>query len=112
MFPNWYIPPGYLFSYSFLKYDDNDEKKLELIILDKNVPLAIQTIYRKYNLLIFSNHKTLGDKLRWEDNYHNFFPEIQTTYLSQEMAIGFNQKRVSLTYLESKMNLLSKKNEN
>ena len=106
-FPNWYVPPGYLLSYSFVKSSNEDSRGLQMILEDPYVPLVLQTMYRKYNLLIFSNHRTLDDQLRWETHYHNIFPEIQTTYLSQEMEIGFNQREVSLRYIESKMKQLS-----
>ena len=106
-FPNFFVPPNYLLTYILVQFKKLDERVLNEIIIDPNIPIAIQTINGKFNLLMFGNHSTLDDHLQWEENYRTMFPDsfgsAQITYLSPEMTINFNQQIVSLSYIRSKL---------
>jgi len=106
-FPNFFVPPNYLLTYMLVQFRRLDERVLNEIIIDPNIPIAIQTIHEKYNMLIFGNHSSLDDHLRWEENYRTLFPDsfgsAEITYLSPEMTINFNQQIVSLSYIRSRL---------
>jgi hypothetical protein len=61
-------------------------------------------------MLLFGNHSSLDEHLKWEENYRTMFPDsfgsAQITYLSPEMTINFNQQIVSLCYIRSKLGTL------
>jgi hypothetical protein len=84
-----------------------DERVLNEIIIDTNIPIAIQTIHGKFNLLMFGNHNSLNDHLQWEERYRTMFPDsfgsAQITYLSPEMTINSNQQMVSLSHIREKL---------
>ncbi|HUV33894.1 MAG TPA: hypothetical protein VMW22_03115 [Candidatus Desulfaltia sp.] len=106
-FPNFFVPPNYLLTYTLVQFRRLDERILNEIIIDPSIPIAIQTIHEKYNMLIFGNHSSLDDHLRWEENYRTLFPDsfgsAEITYLSPEMTINFNQQIVSLSYIRSRL---------
>jgi hypothetical protein len=106
-FPNFFVPPNYLLTYILLQFKELDERVINELIMDTNVPIAIQTIHGKYNVLLFGNHSSLDEHLRWEERYRTMFPDsfgsAQITYLSPEMTINFNQQTVSLCYIWSKL---------
>lgn len=109
-FPNFFVPPNYLLTYVLVQFKELDERVLNEIIIDTNIPIAIQTIYGKFNMLLFGNHSSLDEHLKWEENYRTIFPDsfgsAQITYLSPEMTINFNQQIVSLCYIRSKLGTL------
>lgn len=106
-FPNFFVPPNYLLTYVLVQFKELDERVLNELIIDTNIPIAIQTIHGKFNMLLFGNHNSLDEHLRWEENYRTMFPDsfgsAQITYLSPEMTINFNQQIVSLCYIRSKL---------
>ncbi|MFH2111573.1 MAG: hypothetical protein ABIJ47_09990 [Candidatus Bathyarchaeota archaeon] len=106
-FPNFFVPPNYLLTYMLVQFRRLDERILNEIIIDPSIPIAIQTIHEKYNMLIFGNHSGLDDHIRWEENYRTLFPDsfgsAEITYLSPEMTINFNQQIVSLSYIRSRL---------
>jgi hypothetical protein len=106
-FPNFFVPPNYLLTYTLVQFRRLDERILNEIIIDPSIPIAIQTIHEKYNMLIFGNHSSLDDHLRWEENYRTLFPDsfgsAEITYLSPEMTINFNQQIVSLSYIRGRL---------
>ena len=106
-FPNFFVPPNYLLTYILVQFKQLDERVLNEIIIDTSIPIAIQTIHGKFNMLLFGNHTGLDEHLRWEENYRTMFPDsfgsAQITYLSPEMTINFNQQIVSLCYIRSKL---------
>jgi exoribonuclease II len=106
-FPNFFVPPNYLLTYTLVQFRRLDERIINEIIIDPNIPIAIQTIHEKYNMLIFGNHSGLDDHLRWEENYRTLFPDsfgsAEITYLSPEMTINFNQQIVSLSYIRRRL---------
>ncbi len=106
-FPNFFVPPNYLLTYMLVDLKKMDEKFIRDIIMDPNIPIAIQTIHGKYNLLIFGNHRSIDDQLRWEEKYRkkfcDSFRSASITYLSPEMTISFSQQIVSLSYIRKKL---------
>ena len=106
-FPNFFVPPNYLLTYILVQFKKLDERVLNEIIIDTSIPIAIQTINGKFNMLLFGNHSSLDEHLRWEENYRTLFPDsfgsAQITYLSPEMTINFNQQIVSLSYIRGKL---------
>ncbi|TFH13771.1 hypothetical protein E4H04_11405 [Candidatus Bathyarchaeota archaeon] len=106
-FPNFFVPPNYLLTYVLIQFKQLDEKVLNELIIDTSIPIAIQTIHGKFNMLLFGNHSSLDEHLRWEEGYRTMFPDsfcsAQITYLSPEMTIYFNQQTVSLCYIRSRL---------
>ncbi len=106
-FPNFFVPPNYLLTYVLVQFKKLDERVLNEIIIDTNIPIAIQTIHGKFNLLMFGNHSSLNDHLKWEERYRTMFPDsfgsAQITYLSPEMTINSNQQMVSLSHIRKKL---------
>ena len=106
-FPNFFVPPNYLLTYVLVQFKKLDERVLNEIIIDTNIPIAIQTIHGKFNLLMFGNHISLNDHLQWEERYRTMFPDsfgsAQITYLSPEMTINSNQQMVSLSHIREKL---------
>jgi hypothetical protein len=106
-FPNFFVPPNYLLTYVLVQFKKLDERVLNEIIIDTNIPIAIQTIHGKFNLLMFGNHSSLNDHLQWEERYRTMFPDsfgsAQITYLSPEMTINSNQQMVSLSHIREKL---------
>jgi len=106
-FPNFFVPPNYLLTYMLVQFKKLDERVINEIIIDPHIPIAIQTIHHKYNLLIFANHSSLDDHLKWEESYRKMFPDCfgsaEIIYLSPEMTINFNQQVVSLSYIRGRL---------
>jgi len=106
-FPNFFVPPNYLLTYMLVQFKKLDERILNEIIIDPHIPIAVQTIHEKYNMLIFGNHSSLDDHIAWEENYRTLFPDsfgsAEITYLSPEMTINFNQQIVSLSYIRGRL---------
>ena len=106
-FPNFFVPPNYLLTYVLVQFRKLDERIINEIIIDPNIPIAIQTIHGKYNMLLFGNHTSLDDHLQWEERYRELFPDsfgsAEITYLSPEMTINFNQQIVALSYIRSRL---------
>jgi len=106
-FPNFFVPPNYLLTYILVQFRELDERIINELIIDPNIPIAIHTVYGRYNMLVFGNFKDLDEHLKWEENYRVLFPEsfgsAQVVYLSPEMTISFNQQIVSLSYIRSKL---------
>ena len=106
-FPNFFVPPNYLLTSMLVQFKKLDERVINEIIIDPHIPIAIQTIHNKYNLLIFANHSSLDDHLKWEESYRKMFPDCfgsaEIIYLSPEMTINFNQQVVSLSYIRGRL---------
>ncbi len=106
-FPNFFVPPNYLLTLSLVELDEVKEKVMRDMILDPCIPIALQTIHGKYNLLVFGNHRNIGDHLAWETGYRKKYPDsfksVNITYLSPEMTISFSHQIVALCYLRNKL---------
>ena len=106
-FPKFFVPPNYLLTYSLVQFKELDEKVLNELIIDVNIPIAIQTIHGKFNMLLFGNHSSLDEHMRWEERFRLMFPEnigsAQIVYLSPEMTINLDQQLVSLCYIREKL---------
>ncbi len=106
-FPNFFVPPNYLLTYTLIQFKQLDEKVINEIIIDPNIPIAILTIHNKFNMLLFGNHTSLDDHLKWEERYRNNFPDsfgsAEIVYLSPEMNINFDQQIVSLSYIKNRL---------
>lgn len=106
-FPSFFVPPNYILTYSLFEIKDSNDKVIEEIKKDPHIPIAIKTIHERYNLLLFGNHRSIGEHLRWEEGYRKRFPysfgSVNITYLSPEMTISFDQQIVSLGILIDKL---------
>ncbi len=111
-FPNFFVPPNYLLTYTLVQFRELDEKVLNELIIDTNIPIAIQTINGKFNMLLFGNHSSLDDHLKWEERYRTMFSDslgsAQIVYLSPEMTINLDQQLVSLSYIREKLGTMEK----
>jgi predicted transcriptional regulator len=106
-FPNFFVPPNYVLTYSLFDIKDSKEKVIQEIKKDPHVPIAIRIIHERYNLLLFGNHRSISDHLRWEEGYRKRFPDsfgsANITYLSPEMTISFDQQIVSLSIFKDRL---------
>ena len=106
-FPNFFVPPNYVLTYSLFDIKDSKEKVIQEIRKDPHVPIAIRIIHERYNLLLFGNHRGISDHLRWEEGYRKRFPDsfgsANITYLSPEMTISFDQQIVSLSIFKDRL---------
>lgn len=100
-FPNFFVPPNYILTYSLYEIKDSKEKVMDEIRKDPQAPIAIKIIHERYNLLLFGNYRSIGDHLKWEEGYRKRFPNsfgsASITYLSPEMTISFDQQIVALS---------------
>ena len=105
-FPNFFVPPNYILTYSLFEIKDSKEKVMEEIRKDPQAPIAIKIIHERYNLLLFGNYRSISDHLRWEESYRKRFPNsfgsASITYLSPEMTISFDQQIVALSMLRDR----------
>lgn len=105
-FPNFFVPPNYILTYSLYEIKDSKEKVMEEIRKDPQAPIAINIIHERYNLLLFGNYRSISDHLRWEESYRKRFPNsfgsASITYLSPEMTISFDQQIVSLSIIKDR----------
>jgi hypothetical protein len=106
-FPNFFVPPNYVMTYSLFDIKDSKDKVIQEIRKDPHVPIAIRIIHERYNLLLFGNHRSISDHLRWEEGYRKRFPDsfgsANITYLSPEMTISFDQQIVSLSIFKDRL---------
>jgi predicted transcriptional regulator len=106
-FPNFFVPPSYILTYMLVDLKKMNEKVIREIIMDSCIPVAIRTIHNKYNLLVFGNHRSIEDQIKWEEEYRKKFPDsfggAIVTYLSPEATISFSQQIVSLSYFRKKI---------
>jgi len=113
-FPNFFVPPNYVLTYSLFEIKKSKEKVMSEIRKDPHIPIALKIIYGKYNILLFGNHNSIGDHLRWEEGYRlrfpNSFGSAQITYLSPEMTISFDQQIVSLSIIRDRLEICKGKN--
>jgi len=106
-FPNFFVPPNYVLTYSLFEIKDSKTKVIEEIRKDSHVPIAIKVVHERFNMLLFGNHRNISDHLRWEEGYRKRFPNsfgsANITYLSPEMTISFDQQIVSLSILRDRL---------
>ena len=106
-FPSFFVPPNYVLSYSLFEVKKSKENIINEIIKDPCIPIALKIIHGKYNLLVFSNHLSVSDHLKWEEDYRLRFPDsfgsASITYLSPEMTISFDQQIVSLSIIRDRL---------
>ena len=106
-FPNFFVPPNYVLTYSLFEIKKSKKNVIGEMIKDSHIPIAIKIIHEKYNLLVFGNHRSISDHLRWEESYRRRFPNsfgsARITYLSPEMTISFDQQIVSMSIIRNKL---------
>ena len=106
-FPNFFVPPNFILTYSLFEIKKQNQKIIREIRKDPHIPIALNIIHGKYNLLMFGNYHNLSEHLRWEEGYRKRFPNsfgsASITYLSPEMTISFDQQIVSLSIIRNKM---------
>jgi len=106
-FPNFFVPPNYILTYSLFELKKSKEKVIREIIRDPHISIALKIIHGRYNLLVFGNHRSISDHLKWEESYRKRFPDsfgsASITYLSPEMTISFDQQIVSLSIIRNKL---------
>jgi len=106
-FPNFFVPPNHILTYSLLEIRRSKDKVVSEMIRDPHIPIALKIIHEKYNLLVFGNHRSVSEHLRWEESYRQRFPDsfgsANITYLSPDMTISFDQQIVSLSIIRSEI---------
>lgn len=112
-FPNFFVPPNYVLTYSLFEIKKSKEKVISEIRKDPHVPIALKIIHGKYNVLLFGNHGSISDHLKWEEGYRLRFPgsfgSANITYLSPEMTISFDQQIVSLSIIRDNLEIFKGK---
>ena len=106
-FPNLFVPPNYVLTFSQYEIKEPREKVLREMSEDPCIPIAMKIAQGKYNFLVFGNHLSISDHLKWEEGYRERFPDsigsAEVTYLSPEMTIAFDQQIVSLSFLRNRL---------
>jgi hypothetical protein len=106
-FPNFFVPPNYVLTYSLYEIRKSKERVIREIRQDSHIPISYEIMLGKYNMLLFGNYRTLSDHLRWEDEYVQKFPDAigsaSITYLSPEMTIAFDHQIVSLGIIQNRL---------
>lgn len=106
-FPTLFVPPGFLFTLSLIEIRNLRDRIIDEMVKDPHVPLVLKTISGQYNLLLFSNHRSIGEYLQWEEGYREKFPgcfgSTNITYLTPRMRIPFDYKIVSLSIISEKL---------
>jgi predicted transcriptional regulator len=109
-FPNYFVPPNYILTYSLFEIKKSHEKLIREIVRDPHVSIAYKILYGKFNFLLFGNHSNIGDHLKWEEGYREKFPDaigsVNITYLSPQMTIAFHRQIVPLSLIQSKLQSL------
>ena len=109
-FPNFFVPPNYILTYSLLEIKSSMDSVVRELVQDPHVPIGFRVIEGKYNLLLFGNHNSISDHIKWEDSYRQKFPgsfgSANITYLTPEMTISFDQQLVSLSYIRNQSKIL------
>jgi len=109
-FPSYFVPPIYVLTYSLFEIKKSQEKVIREIVQDPHVPIGYKILHGKFNFLLFGNHHSIGDHLRWEEGYRKKFPDafgsVNITYLSPRMTIAFDRKIVALSLIQNKMKSL------
>jgi DNA-binding Lrp family transcriptional regulator len=106
-FPNYFVPPIYVLTYSLFEIRKSQEKVIREIVQDPHVPIGYKILHGKFNFLLFGNHHSIGDHLKWEEGYRKKFPDaigsVNITYLSPRMTIAFDRQIVALSFIENKL---------
>ncbi|KON31105.1 hypothetical protein AC482_02005 [miscellaneous Crenarchaeota group-15 archaeon DG-45] len=106
-FPNFFVPPNYVLTYSLFEIKKTRDKIIREMLRDPHIPIALKIVHGKHNLLLFGNFHSISDHLRWEENYRRRFPDsfgsASITYLSPEMTISFDQQIVSLSIIKNRL---------
>ncbi|MFX0089251.1 MAG: hypothetical protein ACFE7S_05065 [Candidatus Hodarchaeota archaeon] len=112
-FPNFFVPPNYLLVYALVSIRDY-ARILNELKNDPHISIALKISLGRYNMLLFENHLTVEDHIRWEEYYDKRFPDIfelaNITYLAPKMAIIIDQQKVSMGIIEDKLSQLEKAN--
>lgn len=106
-FPNFFVPPSYILTFSLVELKMNEEKVIRETIMDPHIPIVFQTFNDRYNILIFGNYRSVEERITWEEEYRNKFPDAfgasKIIYLSPQATIFFSQQTVSLCYIRRRM---------
>lgn len=106
-FPNFFVPPNYLFVFSLVEIKSDEKRVLSDFEKDSHISLVYQVSEGKYNYLLFSCYNDIEEYLRWDLDYRRRFPGIfgaaEVNYLSPKMTISIDQQKVSLGFIEKKL---------
>ncbi len=107
-FPQFCIPPGHVFVVSFIRIDKCKEQIIQYIRDDPCVPIAYRGHVGKYNLLYFGVFPNVEEHFNWEEILHAKFKDecfgvMKKIYLSENMTVSIDRKKVSFGVLKEKI---------
>ncbi|MFX0136728.1 MAG: hypothetical protein ACFFDN_24035, partial [Candidatus Hodarchaeota archaeon] len=106
-FLNFFAPPTYFLILTFLEIAAKMEEIVEDLKKDYNVPIIYKISAGKYNLSTISSHPSIDDFFYWNLKYKNKYKSIKSqrnVYLSPNMIIFLNQKKIVDAIIDQKMN--------
>ncbi len=107
-FLNFFAPPTFYLVLTFLEISAMQDEIIEDLKKDYNVPIVYKISAGKYNLSIISSHPSIDDFFYWNLKYKNKFSSIKSqknVYLSPNMIIFLNQKKIVDRIIDKKMRL-------
>jgi len=109
-FPNFFVPPNFLFVFSLVEIRDDYTKIISDIKKDPHVSFAFKISEGKFNLLLFSSHFDIEEFLTWDQRYRNRYADTigaaEVHYLSPRMTVSIDQQKVSLGVINDRLSCL------
>lgn len=109
-FPNLFTPPNYFLSYMLARLEYPSDPCLRNLLSDEKIPVLWKTIQSKYNILLFYIHRNVRDLYVYSDDVTcKVLENAQKKYLAHEPIARFDDKKISLHYIQQKINSISNK---
>ncbi len=113
-FPNFFVPPGFIFVFSLVEIKKHKEDIVEDWMNDPHLSIIYRTSTGRYNFLLFANYLGVEEHLRWEEKYAKMYPDCfgqaSINYLTPKMTVSIDQQKVSLGIINKRLMSLKGKN--
>jgi hypothetical protein len=80
------------------------------IRLDSHIPVAIEAMIGRYNLLVFGVFESVEEHFGWVEKYDAIYPDcigaMKNTYLSPKMTALIDQQDVSMGIIKQRKEFL------
>ncbi|MFX1482577.1 MAG: hypothetical protein ACFFCP_05230 [Promethearchaeota archaeon] len=112
-FPQFFVPPGFIFAFSLVEVKNYREDILAQWMNDPHLSIIYRTSTGRYNFLLFANHRSVEDHLLWEEKYATLYPDCfglaSINLLTPKMTVSIDQQKVSLGIIEKKLKEVRKR---
>ncbi|MFX0044809.1 MAG: hypothetical protein ACFE8Z_03090 [Candidatus Hermodarchaeota archaeon] len=106
-FPQFFVPPGFIFVFSLVEVKDHREEILAQWLNDPHLSIIYRTSTGRYNFLLFANYRSVEDHLLWEEKYADMYPGCfglaAINLLVPKMTVSIDQQKVSLGIIEKRL---------